>query len=354
NESDDGDDGGDMIEPRPTGIAQRMPKWCTSTLRDARMDVPLDTSTPGPRTHSKEREEVNFALMSRVIESDEPSIVQEALHSKSWKDAMDYEYQSVMKNNTWQLVDLPPRKKPIGCRWIFKTKYKADGIVDKHKARLVAKGYTQKEGIDYEETFAPTAKIKTIRMIFALVAWFDLKVHQMDVTSVFLNGDLQEEVYMTQPEGYVILGREEKVCRLKKSLYGLKQAPRAWYIKIDEHLVQHGFVRNPYDPNLYLEKQGGEMVIVVVYVDDLVITGSLVKMIDETKKDLKRSFDMIDLGLMHYCLGLEVCQKENNIFVSQMKYTKTTLEKFRMMDYTPIATPMENRLQLSHSDRSPK
>ncbi|KAH9309431.1 hypothetical protein KI387_037342, partial [Taxus chinensis] len=130
-------------------------------------------------------------------------------------------------------------------------------------------------------------------------------------------------------------------------------APRAWYIKIDEHLISHGFERNPYDPNLYLKKQGGEIVIVVVYVDDLVITGSSVKMIDATKKDFNRSFDMTDLGLMHYCLGLEVWKKENHIFVSQLKYTKTTLEKFRMMDCTPIATPMEARLQLSRSDPSP-
>ena len=143
-------------------------------------------------------------------------------------------------------------------------------------------------------------------MIFALAAQFGWKVHQMDVKSAFFNGDLQEEVYMTQPEGYVIPGKEMMVYRLIKSLYGLKQAPRAWYIKIDEHLISHGFERNPYDPNLYLKKQGGEMVIVVVYVDDLVITGSSVKMIDETKKYLKRSFDMKDLGLMHYCRGLEV------------------------------------------------
>ena len=170
---------------------------------------------------------------------------------------MDSEYQSVMKNNTWQLVDLPPGKKPIGCRWIFKTKYKSDGTIDKYKARLVEKGYAQQEGIDYEETFAPTAKIKTIRMIFALAAQFGWKVHQMDVKSAFLNGDLQEEVYMTQPEDYVIPGKEMMVCRLIKSLYGLKQAPQAWYIKIDEHLISHGFERNPYDPNLYLKKQGG-------------------------------------------------------------------------------------------------
>ena len=192
--------------------------------------------------------------MSRFIESDEPSIVQEALQSKSWKYAMDSEYQLVMKNNTWQLIDLPPGKKPIGCRWIFKIKYKEDGTVDKYKARLVAQGYAQKEGIDYDETIAPIAKIKTMRMIFSLVSQFRWKVHQMDVKSAFLNRDLQEEVYMTQLEGYVVPNQEAKVCRRRKSLYGLKHAPRTWYIKIDEHLMQHGFVINPYDPNLYLKK----------------------------------------------------------------------------------------------------
>ncbi|KAH9310625.1 hypothetical protein KI387_025660, partial [Taxus chinensis] len=181
---------------------------------------------------------------------------------------------------------------------------------------------------------------------------FGWKVHQMDIKNAFLNGDLQEKVYMIQPKGYVVPGQEAKVCRLRKSLYGLKQEPQAWYINIDEHLIQHGFVRNPYNPNLYLKKQGGEIVIVIVYVDDLVITGSSVRMIDVMKKYLNRSFDMTNLGLMHYCLGLEVWKKENHIFVSQMKYTKITLEKFRMMDCTPIATPMENRLQLSHLDPS--
>lgn len=154
--------------------------------------------------------EVNFALMTPIVEHFEPSNVQEALESKPWKEAMDAEYQSLMKNNTWELVDLPPGKKVIGCKWIFKTKYEADGSIDKHKARLVAKGYAQKEGIDDEKTFAPTAKIKSIRMIFALTAQFGWKLYQMDVKSAFLNGDLKEEVYMTQLEGYVALVKKKK------------------------------------------------------------------------------------------------------------------------------------------------
>lgn len=160
--------------------------------------------------------------MTSIVNSFEPSTVQEALEPKPWKEAMDAKYQSLLKNNTWELVDLPPSNRVIGCKWIFKTKYKIDGSIDKHKDRIVAKGYAQKEGIDYDETFAPITKIKTLRMIFSLAAQFCWKLYQMDVESVILNGYLKEEVYMTQPKGYVALGKEEKVCRLIKSLYGLK------------------------------------------------------------------------------------------------------------------------------------
>ncbi|KAH9309923.1 hypothetical protein KI387_037834, partial [Taxus chinensis] len=172
-DSDELDDGENLDPPQANGIAKKLPKWYTQLIRDANLDeAPSISSNPGPRTRSQAREEVNYALMSRVVETIGPSTIQEALQSKSWKDSMDSEYRSVMKNNTWQLVDLPPGKKPIGCRWIFKTKYKSDGTIDKYKARLVAKGYAQQEGIDYEDTFAPTAKIKTIRMIFTLAAQF--------------------------------------------------------------------------------------------------------------------------------------------------------------------------------------
>ena len=140
---------------------------------------------------------------------------------------MDVEIQIVLKNQTWDLVRLPEGKQAIGCRWVFKTKYKSDGFVDKYKARLVAKGFKQKEGIDYQETFAPVAKMITIRVVIALAAQFRWELHQMDVKSAFLNGDLTEEVYMEQPLGFQVKGKETLVCRLKKALYGLKQAPRA-------------------------------------------------------------------------------------------------------------------------------
>ena len=153
------------------------------------------------------------------------------------------EYQAAIDNNTWKLVDCPTNVKPIGCKWVYRIKYNQKGELEKYKARLVAKGFAQQEGIDYEETFAPTAKWNTIRLTLALAAQKGWKVHQMDVKSAFLNGDLQEDVYMTQPPGFEVEGQEHKVCKLIKALYGLKQAPRAWYAKMDDYLKKVGFQR---------------------------------------------------------------------------------------------------------------
>jgi hypothetical protein len=151
---------------------------------------------------------------------------------------MEEEYESIMKNNTWELNELPKHKKPIGCKWIYQPKIKSDGSIDKYKARLVAKGYSQTKRIDYAETFALVAKLNTIRMLIALATMFHWKLHQLDVKSTFLNGDLKEEVYLTQPEGFVENGQEHLVCKLKKAFYGLKQAPRSWYEKIDSLFLE--------------------------------------------------------------------------------------------------------------------
>ena len=148
-----------------------------------------------------------------------------------WKEAVNNEIESIMQNHTWELVDLPPGSKPLGYKWIFKRKMKADGSIDKYKARLVVKGYRQKEGLDYFDTYSPVTRITSIRMLISIAALFNLEIHQMDVKTAFLNGDLNEEIYMEQPEGFVVSGQEKKVCRLVKSLYGLKQAPKHWHEK---------------------------------------------------------------------------------------------------------------------------
>ena len=234
---------------------------------------------------------------------------------------MQKEYDALIKNGRWRLVDPPAGIKPIGFKWIYKTKFKADGSLEKRKARLVEKGYAQKGSIDYTETFAPIAKWGTIRSLFAIAAQKEWKIHHMDVKTAFLNGDLKEDVYMFQLEGFSVKGKEQKVCKLMKSLYGLKQAPRAWYEKLTEHLLNLNYKHFDLDDaTLFVKKVVRSVVYLVVYVDDLMITGNNDEYISSIKKELKKVFDMTDLGLLHYYLGIEVDKKPQHIFISQKKY----------------------------------
>eukprot|EP00253_Pinus_taeda_P014834 PITA_14834 len=304
--------------PPDIGSSTLQPKWWAKTIGDLRDDELLEGRTS--RHKSKQQFTVNFALMANLHNIFEPQTYSEAKGISEWEQAMDAEFQSLQKNHTWILSDLSEGKKPISCKWLYKVKYKADGTLDKYKARLVARGFSQKEGIDYEETFAPTAKMSTIRLVLALAAQFKWKVHQMDVKSAFLNGDLQEEVYMTQPPGFKIAGQEQK--------------------------------RSPSDANLYIKHTGDDILFVVVYVDDLIITGSSAHLIHGIKQDLCRTFDMTDFGLLHYCLGVEVWQTENHIFLSQSKYAQNLVDRFRMQDCKPATTPMEPGLKLSAQSSS--
>eukprot|EP01018_Ginkgo_biloba_P001301 Gb_29290 [translate_table: standard] len=302
-------------------------KWYQSTIKDSKLtNTPLVEGETS-RLRRFARLQTNVALMSVVANSLEPTSYKEAKEDQHWVDVMKVEYNALMKHKTWRLVKLPKEKEAIGCKWVFRMKYKVDGTIDKHKARLVEKGYTQKEGIDYEETFAPTTKMITIRLVLAIAAQLGWQVHQMDVKSAFLNGDLKEEVYMQQPEGFELKGKEKLVCKLNKPLYGLKQ-PHAWYIKIDEHLRGNSFQRSASDPNLYVKKKDGDLVILVVYVDDLVITGNSLKLIDKVKGDLGKAFEMTDLGLMEDCkpmdtpmeAGLKLTANEESKMVDEILY----------------------------------
>nr|KAJ0201031.1 hypothetical protein LSAT_V11C600318230 [Lactuca sativa] len=178
---------------------------------------------------------------------EDPKTFSEAMDSRDvhlWKEAIHDEIDSIMHNNTWVLADLPPCCKALGCKWILKRKMKVDGTIDKYKARLVIQGFRQKEGIDFFDTYAPVARISTIRLLLALAATHNLMIHQIDVKTSFLNGDLDEEIYMKQPEGFVMPGNEHKVCKLKKSVYGLKQAPKQWHKKFDDVVLSNGFALN--------------------------------------------------------------------------------------------------------------
>ena len=185
----------------------------------------------------------------------EPQDFEEASRNEDWIKAMNEEMATIVKNKTWEMVNLPNGKETIGLKWIFKIKYNEDGSVQKYKARLVAKGYSQLPGVDFTETFAPVARMETIRTVLALAAQMELNVFQLDVKSAFLNGEIEEEVYVEQPKGYEVKGEENKVYRLRKALYGLKQAPRAWNSRIDRYFVKNGCDRSSSEPSLYVKKK---------------------------------------------------------------------------------------------------
>ncbi|RDY07028.1 hypothetical protein CR513_08904, partial [Mucuna pruriens] len=234
----------------------------------------------------------------------DPSSFEEAIKSKKWRDAMMKEMESIEKNNIWELTDLSRGVKPIGVKWIFKTKFKENGEIDKFKARLVAKGYAQQYGVDYAEVFAPVARLDTIRIILTIAAQNSWNVFQLDVKSVFLHGELKEDIYVQQPNVFVKRDEEDKVYRLKKALYGLKQASRAWYNKIDAYFVNNDFDTCLCEHTLFTKSKEK---------DDLIYTGNDWSMCDEFRRSMMSEFNMSDLGMMRYFLGVEMMQSSNGI-----------------------------------------
>jgi len=219
--------------------------------------------------------------------------------------------------------------------------------VSRYKARLVAKGYAQTYDIDYEETYSPVAKMTTVRAIIVMAAAKGWSLHQMDVKNVFLHGDLQEEVYMEQPLGYVDQTHPNLVCRLKEALYGLKRAPRAWSNKIGQYIVTSGFQTSNADFSLYVKKTDHGIVVIVIYVDDLIITGDSDADIFDLKKLLKQKFEMKDLGELRYFLGIEVIHSPKGIWLLQRQYALNKLSEYGMTGCKPISIPLEQNVKLS-------
>ncbi|KAM5555122.1 hypothetical protein ABKV19_023158, partial [Rosa sericea] len=268
--------------------------------------------------------------------------VQDALADPKWTQAMNEELEALQKNSTWDIVTMPAGKKTVGCRWVFTVKLKADGSIDRYKARLVAKGYTQRYGIDYEETFAPVAKINTVRILISLAANKDWPLHQFDVKNAFLNGNLEEEVYMDMPPGVKNLPYDTgKVCKLKKSLYGLKQSPRAWFGRFSKSMRAFGYKQSNSDHTLFIKRRQGKITALIVYVDDMVVTGDDLKEMETLQKYLSKEFEMKDLGQLKYFLGIEVARSKKGISLSQRKYVLDLLAETGMLDCNPIETPIE-------------
>lgn len=302
----------------------------------------------------------NCFLVSLSNTSD-PVTFNQAVQEVHWVDAMNRELSALEDNGTWEMTTLPPGKKAIPCKWLFKTKYNPDGTVERHKARLVVLGCKQIYGIDYMDTFAPVAKLTTVRTLLIVAAINDWIAIQMDVTNAFLHGDLHETVYMKCPQGYKGWGSrisvqqasttsQVLVCRLVKSLYGLKQSPRLWFNKLSLKLITLDYSQSKTDYSLFTNRQDSKITLVLVYVDDLLISGNSYEEIDSLKALLSTSFHMKDLGNVRYFLGLEIDKTPAGYFVSQRKYTMDLLANFGMQNATPVKVPMDCHLKL-HPDK---
>ena len=336
-----------------SGGDDNMPK--SSDIPSSSLTENIEQKEYEPRRSKRSRVEKNFGSDYIVynVEGD-PTNLQEALTSPDldlWREAVNDEYDSLITNKTWKLVDLPPGCKTIGCKWVLKRKLKSDGTIDKYKARLVAKGFKQKEDLDFFDTFSPVSRITSIRLLISIAAIHNLEIHQMDVKTAFLNGDLEEEIYMDQPEGFIQQGHENKVCKLTKSLYGLKQAPKQWHEKFDQCVLANGFKANESDKCIYSKSENGEHIIICLYVDDLLIFGTSLYVIETTKALLNRNFDMKDLGQANVILGMKITKSIDGIMLDQSHYIEKILKKYNFFDCKPACTPFDSSIHLFPTEK---
>ena len=283
---------------------------------------------------------------------DSPETYEAAMSSQDkveWQAAMKAEMNALEDNGTWELVKRPKGRNVIGGKWVYKVKRGAEGKIEKYKARYVAKGYSQIPGVDYGETYAPTARPETIRLIFALTAQFNCALQQMDVKSAYLHSEIEEEVFLEQPKGFQQVGdnNQHLVCRLKKSIYGLKQAGHNWNKNLNGWLLSQGFKRSECDRCLYYRREGQDFEYIVIWVDDIVICGSNSERVSELKQAFSKGFKMEDKGDLHWFLGMEITRESNTVQVKQSQYTRNLLAKFGMSECKTVETPGVEKESLS-------
>ena len=271
-----------------------------------------------------------------------PRSYEEAMQHEEWRASVGDEMGAMIKNDTWFETELPKGKRAVTSRLLYTIKYGANGKPERKKTRLVARGYTQVYGEDYLDTFAPVAKLHTIRILLSIAVNLEWDLWQMDVKNAFLQGELEDEVYMRPPPGLEDMVKPGNVLRLKKAIYGLKQSPRAWYHKLSTTLNGKGFVKSEADHTLFTLTSQQGIVVILVYVDDIIITGSDKEGINLTKAFLKTSFDIKDLGELKYFLGIEICRSKEGLFLSQRKYTLDLLNEAGDLGARVAKTPLED------------
>ncbi|PKU60059.1 Retrovirus-related Pol polyprotein from transposon TNT 1-94 [Dendrobium catenatum] len=277
-----------------------------------------------------------------------PSSYTEASKSSEWRRAMADEFYALQTQGTWSLVPLPPNASVLGSRWTYRLKHNSDGSIAKHKARLVAQGNHQEYGLDYTETFSPVAKLPTIRILLTVALHHDWSVHQLDVANAFLHGSLEETVYMRQPQGFVDVAHPNHVCLLQKAIYGLKQAPRQWYNTLTSYLLELGFHHSKSDPSLLIFHKCNIRLFLIIYVDDLLLTGNEVSAIGTIIRQLQQKFHMKILGQVNSFLGIQISRQPDHYFLSQHAYARSILQLANLTNCKPLSNPTCTKLPQSY------
>ncbi|KAK3005787.1 hypothetical protein RJ639_017277 [Escallonia herrerae] len=313
--------------------------------------IPPASSTPtngssGPRyplsnfVSCKSFSAAHSQFLDAVSSGSEPHSYKTASHDPKWRAAMQAKIDALEANGTWTIEDLPPSKKPIGSKWVYKIKFNSEGSIERYKARVVVRGDTQVEGLDYTETFAPVAKMVSVRVFLAVAVIKNWELHQIDINNAFLHGDLHEEVYIRPPPGFSP-SSSNKVLRLRKSLYGLRQSPRNWFAKLSTALRSYGFLQSHADHTLFTYRKGDVFLSVLVYVDDLILAGNNSTACSSFKKYLNDCFKLKDLGPFKYFLGIKAARGTRGLFLSQGKYALDILSESGLSASKPATFPME-------------
>ncbi|KAL3819930.1 hypothetical protein ACJIZ3_005835 [Penstemon smallii] len=309
---------------------------------------------PRQRTDGCIRYPLPRALIAETTNlAKEPTSFTEACKSTHWRDAMNNEFNALLQNGTWSLVSPSTNTNVVGCRWVFKIKRKVDGTIERYKARLVAKGFHQQEGVDFYETFSPVIKHTTIRLVISLAVSFNWPIRLLDVQNAFLHGELQEDVFMSQPPGYIHPQYPNHVCKLHKSLYGLRQAPRAWFSKLSDKLKSLGFQESKADTSLFIFRKSAIIIFILIYVDDILITGSSSDTITRMIDCLKTTFAIKDLGSLNFFLGVEALRCPDGIYLTQRNYIVDLLKRSNMDKAKPCTSPMASNCHLTSTDGHP-
>nr|GEZ15152.1 retrovirus-related Pol polyprotein from transposon TNT 1-94 [Tanacetum cinerariifolium] len=310
-------------------------------------DHPLEQVIGNPSQSIKTRRQLEsgaeMCMFALIVSRTEPKNIKEAMADSAWIESMQEELHQFNRLDVWELVDRPLCTNVINLKWLWKNKHDEENIVIRNKSRLVAKGYAQKEGVDFEESFAPVARLEAVRLFIAYAAHKSFTIHQMDIKTAFLYCPLKEEVYVNQPNGFVDPYHPDKVYRLKKALYGLKQAPRAWYNELSKFLLSKGFTKGSIDPTLFITKHKGDILLVQIYVDDIIFGSTNPNLSKRFEKLMHNKFKMYMMGELKFFFGIQIYQSPRGIFINQAKYAQEILVKHGITSCDGIGTPMATK-----------